>query len=212
MHQLPSDVARSKNRPIRCLESFSQKLTTTDVLSNQQVRLYCFSTHYFESRKPGQKSVMSPPDSATIVNLLTNGPHRTEVGHKQLTLAFGGLYIASTTTSAKPYLVWEAEKGYPRYYIPSESLHADIKSRLKDADSGSIRQNGHKAPEGPVDLIEVETVNGKGNKSQAFIERLTVGCRTTTWVRFVEGPLKGLIRFERSEIGRLTTSITFSFH
>jgi hypothetical protein len=154
---------------------------------------------------------MSSPDSTTIVNLLTNGPHRYEVGHKQLTLAFGGLYIASTTTSAKPYLVWEAEKGYPRFYIPSDSLHADIKSHLKDGDSGSIKQNGHKAPEVPVDLTEVETVNGKGNKSQAFIERLTVRSRTITWVRFVEGPLKGLIRFERSEIGRLTTLITSTF-
>ena len=154
---------------------------------------------------------MSSPDSTTIANLLSNGPHRSEVGHKQLTLAFGGLYIASTTISAKPYLVWETEKGYPRYYVPSESLHADIKSHLKDADSGSIRQNGHKAAEIPVDLTEVETVNGKGNKSQAFVERLAVGPRTTTWVRFVEGPLKGLIRFERSEIGRLTTSITSPF-
>jgi hypothetical protein len=143
---------------------------------------------------------MAPPDVATIITILTHGPHRQEIGRKQLTLAFAGLYIASTTLSAKPALVWETEKGYPRYYVPTESLHVDIKTHLGEPDSNG-KTNGHQSS---VGIETVETVKGKGNEAQAVIERLTVGARSTTWVRFLEGPLKGFVRFERSEIGRNT--------
>jgi hypothetical protein len=141
---------------------------------------------------------MSPPDTSTVVELLDNGPHRSEVGRKQLTLAFGGIYIASTTAIAKPYMVWETEKGYPRYHVPVEALHDDIKVYLSGSKSGSGTTNGHAS----AAVTAIETVKGKVNNSQAVIERLTIGMKTTTWVRFVEGPLKGLIRFERSEIGK----------
>lgn len=156
---------------------------------------------YTTTTKPDSFS-MSPPDPATITDLLTRGPHRLEVGRKQLTLAFGGIYIASTTALAKSVLVWETEKGYPRYYVPTESLHDDIKSHLTGFNSDHGKANGHKSSGSSVDVVEVDTVRGKGNDSQAIIERLTVGSKTTTWVRFVEGPLKGFVRFERSEIGR----------
>jgi hypothetical protein len=145
-------------------------------------------------------ATMGRPDTAAITNLLTYGPHRQEVGRKQLTLAFGGLYIASTTLSAKPALVWETEKGYPRYYVPTESLHADIRSRLTSSDSDG-KANGHKSS---VDVVTLETVKGKGTEARAIIEQLTLGSKSTTWVRFVEGQLKGLVRFERSEIGKYT--------
>jgi hypothetical protein len=140
---------------------------------------------------------MSPPDTATVTNLLAHGPHRSEVGRKQLTLAFGNLYIASTTNSAKPLLVWEAEKGYPRYYVPEESLHDEIKAQLSDS-SNLVKRSGSKST---VELAKLESITGKGNDSEAYIERLTVGSRSTTWVRFIAGPLKGFVRFERNEIG-----------
>lgn len=140
---------------------------------------------------------MSTALKATIVQLVSSGPHRLEIGRKQLTLAFGGLYIASTTATARPLLVWEVEKGYPRYYIPTESVHGDIKPHLSESETGHGKINGH----GTVELVKVETVTGKGSNPQAVIERLTVGPKSTTWVRFIEGPLKGFIRFERSEIG-----------
>ncbi|KAF1814742.1 DUF427-domain-containing protein [Eremomyces bilateralis CBS 781.70] len=130
---------------------------------------------------------MSPPDVVAVTELLNQTPFRILTGGKQLTLAFGGLYIASTTLAAKPLLIWETEKGYPRYYIPIESLHADIQSHLASSSPGTS-----------VSLATVDTVNCNG--SQAVIERLTVGSKTTPWVRFLEGPLKGHIRFERSEI------------
>lgn len=138
---------------------------------------------------------MPPSDPVTITHLVTDGPARSEVGHKQLTLALGGLYIASTTASAKPLLVWEAEKGYARYYIPTESLHDDIKQHLagSESDRGDSEQS--------IEVVKVDSVTGEDNKSHAVIERLTVGSKSTTWARFVEGPLKGFIRFERSEIG-----------
>ena len=145
---------------------------------------------------------MSPPESAAIIDLLSHGPHRSEVGRKQLTLAFGGLYIASTTATAKPLLVWETGKGYPRYYIPTDSLHGDIKDYLTGAGFDHSKTNGHRVSDSSIELAAIETVKGKGNDAQAVIERLTVDSKATTWVRFVEGPLKGLIRFERSEIRR----------
>lgn len=158
-------------------------------------------SHNFTSQFPTGcdfgKFTMSPPDPAPIAELLVNGPNRTFEGGKQLTLAFGGLYIASTSPSSKPLLVWETEKGYPRYYIPSESLHADIKSQL----GGSADTNSHSASENAVKIDVIDQIKGKGNNAQAILERLTVGSRSTTWARFLEGPLRGLIRFERSEIG-----------
>lgn len=132
---------------------------------------------------------MSTSIAAVVTELASKGPHRSEVGRKQLTLALGGLYIASTTLSSKPLLVWETEKGYPRYYIPTDSLHDDVQKSLSGS-SGSV-----------ASVATVETVTGAGSNPQAVIERLTVGQKTTTWARFLEGPLKGFVRFERSEIG-----------
>ena len=129
---------------------------------------------------------MSSQISEVVAGLVSNGPHRSQVGRKQLTLALGGLYIASTTLTAKPLLVWETETGYPRYYIPTETLHDEIKKTV----SGSPGRGSS-----GVGVAAVETLEG------AVVERLTVGSKATTWVRFLEGPLKGLVRFERSEIG-----------
>lgn len=138
---------------------------------------------------------MSTPAPTAITEIVSNGPYRLEVGRKQLTLAFGGLYIASTTASSKPLLVWEAEKGYARYYIPTESLHDGIKLQLTGSGSGAA------TPGLSIDVAKIDTVTSQDKKSQAVIERLTIGSKATTWVRFVEGPLNGFIRFERSEIG-----------
>jgi len=135
---------------------------------------------------------MSTPLSTKVSQILSKGPARSEIGRKQLTLAFGGLYLASTTAAAKPLLVWEEEKGYARYYIPEESLHSDIKGRLNGIHEGL----GHN-----IDVAELELVIGDDGKSRASVERVTVGQKSTTWVRFLEGSLKGFIRFERSEIG-----------
>ena len=52
-----------------------------------------------------ETSTMSPIDTAAIADLLAEGPYRIFEGQKQLTLAFGDLYIASTTASARPLLV-----------------------------------------------------------------------------------------------------------
>jgi len=139
-------------------------------------------------------SKLSVPDE--VANILAYGPHRTEIGRKQLTLAFGGLYIASTTVSEKPLLVWETEKGYPRYYIPIGSLHGDIKQLLHGAWSGVGEESGVN-----IEVVKGDSAKSEETGSQAVIERLNVGSRSTTWVRFTEGPLKGFIRFERSEIG-----------
>ncbi len=141
---------------------------------------------------------MSSSITATAAKLVSDGPHRFEVGRKQLTLAFAGLYLASTTATAKPLLVWETEKGYPRYYIPTESIHGDIKKHLGESGQRPDKTNGHAS----IDVVEIDSVTGGDNKSRAVIERLTVGSKSTTWVRFVEGPFKGFIRFERSEIGQ----------
>lgn len=149
---------------------------------------------------------MSPPDEAAVTDLLTKGPHRSEVGRKQLTLAFGGFYVASTTLSAPPALVWETEKGYPRYYIPTESLHEDVKRHLADPESHDGKLNGHASAKSRVDVTRIKTVNSKGDVARAVIEKLTIGSKSTTWVRFVEGEWKGFIRFERNEIGELHVS------
>jgi hypothetical protein len=123
---------------------------------------------------------MSNSIQATISQLVSKGPARSEVGCKQLTLALGGIYIASTTDTAKPLLVWEEEKGYARYYIPTDSLHSDIKLRLEQKDPN----NGGSVPN--IDVVKVDAVTGKDGKSEAVIERLTVGAKSTIWVRFVE--------------------------
>ena len=143
---------------------------------------------------------MSTSVSAEIIGLVSNGPHRSEVGRKQLTLALAGLYIASTTASAKPLLVWETEKGYPRYYVPTESLHGDVKQYLTGSESSQDKVSRNRKP--GVDVVKVDSVTSKDNKSAAVVERLSVGPKSTTWVRFVEGPFKDFIRFERSEIGQ----------
>lgn len=147
---------------------------------------------------------MSSPDSSTIVHLLENGPHRFQVGRKQLTLAFAGHYIVSTTQTAKPLLVWESEKGYARYYVPVQTLHADIKQQLTETDDDSKKDtDGSIAIRTPVVVEILEKVSSGNAQAQALVEKITLGARTTTWVRFTEGILKGHIRFERNEIGKL---------
>lgn len=140
-------------------------------------------------------------EQSAIKELLANGPTRSLVGGKQLTLAFGGLYIASTTLEAKPLLVWEGDSGYARYYVPTESLHPKIKAQLNGSSEGA---NGSKNGDSgeAVKLETLDTVKGK-NDAAAKIESLTIGSRSTTWVRFVEGSLAGFVRFERKEIGVL---------
>ncbi|KFY02161.1 hypothetical protein V490_00591 [Pseudogymnoascus sp. VKM F-3557] len=140
--------------------------------------------------------------SSTLVsevnNIISNGTFRSEVGRKQLTLALGGLYIASTSVASKPRLVWETETSYPRYYIPVEALHEDVKTD---------------SPRRSVTLALVDTIKGEDGALNATIESLTVGSKKTTWVRFVDGPLKGYIRFDKSELdawfenGALATAI-----
>ena len=143
---------------------------------------------------------MSNIDKNALIELLTNGPHKQLVSTKHLTLAFAGLYIVSTTVAAKPLLVWETEKGfYPRYYVPVETLHESIKAQAGGS-SGS-QANGNSSNDVKLDVIE--SVGGKRSGSKADIERLTIGSRSTEWVRFTEGPLKDFIRFERDEIGKL---------
>lgn len=139
---------------------------------------------------------MPLPDATTVAQLLNQEPFRILQGGKQLTLAFAGLYIVSTTLAFKPKLVWETEKGYPRYYVPEQSLHQDIQNHL----AASGPKSASLALQ--IKLSIVDTVEGKGNTSKAVIEKLSVGSKETTWVRFLEGPLKGFIRFERDEIGK----------
>ena len=151
-------------------------------------------------------ATMSQIDKSALEKLITNGPNRSLVGGKQLTLAFGGLYIASTTLKAKPLLVWETESGYPRYYVPIESLHEDIKSQL--GYSKDSKANGAQSSGKAVKLEVVDSVEGKSTDSKALIEKLTIGSRSSTWTRFVEGPLMGFVRFERNEIGMSSTMRT----
>lgn len=135
---------------------------------------------------------MASIDKSSIQRLLDNGPNRTLVGGKQLTLAFGGLYIASTTLKSKPLLVWESESGYARYYVPVDSLHRSIRAQL---DGGRSNVDGES-----VTVDVVETIEG-ANKSKANVERLNIGSRSTTWVHFTEGALKEFIRFEPKDLG-----------
>jgi hypothetical protein len=150
---------------------------------------------------------MPSPEAASILNLLENGPHSAEIGRKQLTLALGGLYIASTDASTRPQLVWEAENGYARYYIPVESLHKDIRNKLTGASIGEHNVNGESKSVAPVLRVDVlDRINAKSSNAKAFIERVIIGSKATTWVRFVEGRFKDHIRFEKEEIGELDSS------
>jgi hypothetical protein len=144
-------------------------------------------------------STMSQIDKSALEKLLTDGPNRSLVGGKQLTLAFAGVYIASTTLKAKPLLVWETQSGYPRYYVPIESLHEDIKSQLGYSQDSNA--NGSQGSGKDIKLEVIDSVQGKSTDSKALIEKLTIGSRSSTWTRFVEGPLMGFVRFERKEIG-----------
>lgn len=142
---------------------------------------------------------MAPIDKDTLTKLLTNGQHRSLIGGKQLTLAFGGVYIASTTLTAKPLLIWETETGYPRYYVPIESLHGAIRAQLSKSVANGQSDNQSK-PE--IRLEVIDSAEGRDTDSKAVIERLTVDAKSTNWVRFTEGPLMGFVRFEKDEIGK----------
>lgn len=52
------------------------------------------------------------------------------------------------------------------------------------------------------ELKEAEESTAKSHKTEAIVERVTVGANSTTWIRFLSGPLKDYIRFERTEIGK----------
>lgn len=134
---------------------------------------------------------MAQITETVVLDLLNKSPFRVLTGGKQLTLAFGGLYIASTTLRAKPKLVWETEKSYPRYYVPIESLHKDVRAAV----------DGNGATSGVAIKQDVPISGSNGSVAKAVVEHVTVGSKTTSWVRFLDGSLKGLIRFERSEIG-----------
>ena len=163
-------------------------------MSTGNRRVIAVKNHLNQSR-----STMAQIDKSALEKLLTDGPNRSLVGGKQLTLAFGGLYIASTTLKAKPLLVWETQSPYPRYYVPIESLHEDIKSQL--GYSQDSKPNGSQDSSNNVKLEVIDSVEGKGTDSKALIEKLTIGSRSSAWTRFVEGPLMGFVRFERKEIG-----------
>ena len=76
----------------------------------------------------------------------------------------------------------------------------DVKQFLTGSESSQDKVSGNGKPE--IDVVKVDSVTSKDNKSVAVIERLSVGSKSTTWVQFVEGPFKDFIRFERSEIGQ----------
>lgn len=131
---------------------------------------------------------MSSTHAAEVSSVVNNGTFRSEESGKKLTFVLGGQYIAWTTVFTKPLLVWETETSYPRYYIPVASLYGGI-----DRDNRG----------GPASVVTVEQVNGKDGSLHAMIESMTVGAKKTTWARFVEGPLKGYIRFDLSELGEI---------
>lgn len=136
--------------------------------------------------------------AAALTELLSTKPFRVLTGTKQLTLAFGGIYIASTTVSAKPVLVWETEKGYPRYYVPTASLHPAVRSQtgFSNGQDGDHKQSATK-----VELKSVTDESAKNSDSKAVVERLAVGSKTTEWIRFTQGQLKDYIRFEKDDLG-----------
>ena len=117
---------------------------------------------------------MSQIVKSALVDLLTNGPSSSRVGTKELTLAFGGLYIASTTLSAKPLLVWETATGYPRYYVPIASLHDRIKSNLNGGQAKPTNGAANGQKDRAVKLEAVESVKSKNGDAEGLIEKLTV--------------------------------------
>jgi hypothetical protein len=116
---------------------------------------------------------------------------------KQLTLAFGGIYIASTTISAKPLLVWETEKAYPRYYIPIASLQEDVRSHM----GKPLERGGITISEKDCSVDTSTLIKSHDNESEGVIDHFRLGERDMKWVRFLKGPLEGYIRFEKSEMG-----------
>jgi hypothetical protein len=135
---------------------------------------------------------MAPINNEEVSALISNGAFRVLPYGKQLTLALGDLYIVSTTLSAKAQLVWETEKSYPRYYIPVASLHSDVHAIVQ----GDVAASG----------ISIKAVNTTIDKTKAVAEQLSVGSKSTNWVRFVDGPLKELIRIEKEDFGELRSS------
>lgn len=154
---------------------------------------------------------MSLSDIDTVTSVLQHGPNRSEINGKQLTLALAGEYIASSTAAVKPLLVWELEKSYyPRYYLPEQSLHADIRKHLKGLEpKGDGEGNRHAPLKLPVSVELVDTIEAQNKETKGLVEKVTVGPKTMTWVRFVGGKLNGLIRFERDDIGRLSVLVIF---
>jgi hypothetical protein len=141
---------------------------------------------------------MSTITEAAAVDLLNQTPFRILPAGKQVTLAFGGVYIASTTVAVKPLLVWETEKGYPRYYIPVDSLHEAIRPHIgKPSERGEITIS---EKTGSIDTSAL--LKSRDNESEAVIDHFRIGEKETKWVRFLQGPLKGYIRFEKSEMGK----------
>jgi hypothetical protein len=144
--------------------------------------------------------------SRTVADLLSSGAHRSEVSQKHVTLALGGLYVASTNNAkSPPLLVWESEKGYPRYYLPTASLHKDIENQIlethpKGLQTSSTDSTGTSSGI-TITLEVVDAINSSNNNSKAIIERFTIGSKPLTLVRFLEGPFKDYVRFEKDEIG-----------
>lgn len=147
---------------------------------------------------------MSVPDLDAVKQVLQHGPYKSEVGGKQLTIAAAGQYIASTTAAAKPLIIWELEKTYyARYYIPQESLHTDIKKHLSDSKSQNGVQHDQSAPlKHSVSVELVDTIKAPNTDAKGLIEKVNLGPKTLTWVRYVGGQLNGYIRFERDQIGK----------
>jgi hypothetical protein len=145
---------------------------------------------------------MSTLTDVALTDLLNHPPFRTLPAGKQLTLAFGGIYVASTTVSAKSLLVWETEKGYPRYYIPTDSLHDEVRMHMgKPLERGGITISGKACSINTSALIK-----SVDNESEGVIDIFRLGERQMSWARFLKGPLEGYIRFERSELGKLNLS------
>jgi hypothetical protein len=139
---------------------------------------------------------MAPISEAEVSELIRKGPFRVLPAGKQITLALGDLYFASTTLAAKAQLIWETEKSYPKHYLPTESQHADVQAVLDGKATGS-----------KISVNTIQTVSTGNQNNNAVIEQATVGTKTMSWVRFLEGPLKGLIRFELNEFGMMHKSL-----
>lgn len=139
---------------------------------------------------PISKVTMASFGVSTISQIARNGPYRSEIGQKQVTVALGGLYAASTNSTAKPLLVWESERASSLYYLPVESLHHDLRDGISNKEAGTS-----------TSVQTVETIKGDNGQPQALIEKVTFGSKSTTWVRFVEGKLKGFVRFDPNDIG-----------